>query len=65
MRDVLIRAGKTFIQSAIGYICTISLVDIDWSNKSVVAGIVISAISSGLSALMNIDWMSKEGDYDN
>lgn len=56
MKDIFVRAAKTFIQAALGYICTVSLIDIDWNDKTVVAGLIIAAVSAGLSALMNIDW---------
>ena len=56
MRNIVVRAGKTFIQAALGYICTVSLIDIDWKNKTVVAGVILAAISAGISALMNVDW---------
>lgn len=56
MKNIIIRAIKTFIQAIIGYACTISLVDFDWENKTVIVGVVLSAIAAGISALMNFDW---------
>ena len=56
MKDIFVRAAKTFIQAALGYICTVSLVDINWDDRTVVAGVILAAVSAGLSALMNIDW---------
>lgn len=53
---VLVRAVKTFLQSFIGYIAGIGLYGFDFDNKSVLAGILISALASGLSALMNVNW---------
>ena len=44
------------MQAAFGYICTVSLIDINWSDKTVVAGVILAAISAGMSALMNVDW---------
>ena len=56
MRDILIRALKTFLQAAMGYVCTIGVSNIDFGKKTAVTGIAISAIAAGFSALMNIDW---------
>ena len=56
MRDVVVRALKTFIQAAISYVCTISFIDIDWSDNTVVGGVILAALAAGISALMNIDW---------
>ena len=56
MKDVVVRALKTFIQAAISYVCTISFIDIDWSDNTVVAGVILAALAAGISALMNIDW---------
>lgn len=62
---VLIRAVKTFLQSFIGYIAGIGLYGFDFNNKSVLVGVLISALASGLSALMNVNWgkfETSEGD---
>ena len=56
MKDVVVRALKTFIQAAISYVCTISFIDIDWSDNTVVGGVILAALAAGISALMNIDW---------
>ena len=56
MKDVVVRAIKTFIQAAISYVCTISFIDIDWSDNTVVGGVILAALAAGISALMNIDW---------
>ena len=56
MKDIIIRAIKTFIQAIIAYACTLSFIDVDWGNKTVVMGIVLSGIAAGVSALMNFDW---------
>lgn len=53
---VLVRAVKTFLQSFIGYIAGIGLYGFDFDNKSVLVGVLISALASGLSALMNVNW---------
>lgn len=62
---VLVRAVKTFLQSFIGYIAGIGLYGFDFDNKSVLVGVLISALASGLSALMNVNWgefETSEGD---
>lgn len=60
MRNILTRAGKTFVQAGIAYVCTASAAGIDWSSKNAVIGVVMSAIAAGLSALMNVNWESAE-----
>lgn len=52
------RALRTFLQTAIGYI-TVNITLIDFSNdrsvlKSTLMGILISAISAGIAAIMNL-----------
>ncbi len=60
-KECLVRAGRTFLQTAIGYIVTnisMSLTDIDFTNGNVLLnaliGLAVSAISAGASAVMNI-----------
>ena len=62
MKTVLIRALKTFIQACLGYLCTMNIVNFDIDDKNVLVGILISSISAGISAIMNISW--KEGKQD-
>lgn len=52
------RALRTFFQTAIGYI-TVNITLVDFSNdksilKSTLMGILISAISAGIAAIMNL-----------
>lgn len=60
MRDVLFRAGKTFLQAVIAYIFTLNLSGVDFTDKNVVIGIVTAAVAAGFSALMNFDWSGAE-----
>ena len=58
MKDWQKRALRTFVQTAVGYVCT-AAVTIDWSAdkaviKATVLGILTSAIAGGISAAMNI-----------
>ena len=60
----LYRAIRTFIQAAIGY-AAVALPTVNWEDTSVLkttlVGIGISAVSAGISAIMNADWNHKEG----
>lgn len=52
------RALRTFVQTAVGYVCT-AIVTVDWSAdkaviKAALLGIITSAIAGGISAAMNI-----------
>ena len=62
--DIFTRALKTFIQAVLGFICTLSLTDIDLGDDTVRAGIILAAVAAGLSALMNIDWKAEEEKID-
>lgn len=60
-KECLIRAGRTFLQTAIGYIVTnisMSLSGIDFTDGNVLLntliGLAVSAISAGASAVMNM-----------
>ncbi len=58
-KDGLQRILRTFIQSALAYIA-VNLVLIDFSEegaavKSALAGLAVSALAAGLSAVMNIE----------
>lgn len=52
MKDILIRAGKTFIQAFLGSLA-ITLPNCDFTNEAVIKSTLIGAIASGISALMN------------
>ena len=53
------RALRTFIQTALAYIC-VNIAIVDFSEeqaaiKSALVGLVISAVSAGLAAVMNLE----------
>lgn len=51
MKDILIRAGKTFIQGFLGALVITAGTDL--TNIDVVKSILIGALAGGVSALMN------------
>lgn len=51
-KDIVIRAFKTFIQAFIAVI-SISVATTDLTNKEALKALIIGAIASGISALMN------------
>ena len=53
MRNVLERAGKTFIEAFIGALA-ITLPNADLTDKSVLYSVIIGAIATGISALLNL-----------
>lgn len=63
-KTTLKRAGRTFIQSALAYITVnvmyINFTDDKVSAKSAVTGLLIAAVSAGISAVMNLE--KKEGE---
>lgn len=63
MKDILIRAGKTFIQGFLGALA-ITLPSSDFSDMSVVKSLLIGAIAGGISAVMNlvINLLNKESE---
>lgn len=63
MKDILIRAGKTFIQAFLGSLA-ITLPNCDFSDMSVVKSLLIGAIAGGISAVMNlvINLLNKESE---
>ena len=52
-KDIGIRCLKTFIQGIVAYL-TVSITTTDFTNKEAIKGLIIGAIASGISALMNI-----------
>ena len=59
MKETLWRAGRTFLQSAFGYavvaIPTVITVDMEiGAMKTALFGLLISAVSAGLAAVMNL-----------
>lgn len=70
MKDMFYRAFRTFFQTAVGYIVTnIAIIfnsgEIENTEliKTALIGVVISSISAGLSAVMNIP-KNKDGGND-
>jgi hypothetical protein len=59
MKNWVKRAARTFIQSAVGYVA-VAVPAIDWTSsgratlKTALVGIGVSAVSAGISAVMNI-----------
>ncbi len=60
-KDILIRAGKTFIQAFGAYIITYAAAavnNLDLSDgkavKYALLGLIVSAVASGISAVMNV-----------
>lgn len=53
MKDVLIRAGKTFLQGFLGALA-VTLPGSDFSSPAVIKSLLIGAISGGISAVMNL-----------
>ena len=53
MKDILIRAVKTFIQGFLGALA-VTLPNSDFSNMQVVKSLLIGAIAGGISAVMNL-----------
>ena len=62
MKDILIRAIKTFIQGFLGALA-VSLPNADLTNMAVLKSLLIGAIAAGISAVMNliISLISKKG----
>lgn len=62
MKDILIRALKTFIQGFLGALA-VSLPNADLTNMAVLKSLLIGAIAAGISAVMNliINLINKKG----
>lgn len=63
MKDILIRAGKTFIQGFLGALA-VTLPNSNFNDMSVVKSLLIGAIAGGISAVMNlvINLLNKESE---
>lgn len=63
MKDILVRAGKTFVQGFLGALA-VTLPSSDFSDMSVVKSLLIGAIAGGISAVMNlvINLLNKESE---
>ena len=53
MKDILIRAFKTFIQGFLA-VLVVELPNIDLANEEFVKSIMIGAVAGGISAVMNL-----------
>lgn len=53
MKDILIRAIKTFIQGFLGALA-VTLPSSDFSNTEVLKSLLIGALAGGISAVMNL-----------
>ena len=53
MKDILIRALKTFIQGFLGAL-VVTLPSSDLSNSDVIKSLLIGGIAAGISAVMNL-----------
>ena len=53
MKDILIRAGKTFIQGFLGALA-VTLPNSDFNNSEVIKSLLIGAVAGGVSAVMNM-----------
>lgn len=63
MKDILIRAIKTFIQGFLGALA-VTLPNSNFNDMSVVKSLLIGAVAGGLSAVMNlvINLLNKESE---
>lgn len=52
-KDIEIRCLKTFIQGVVAYLA-VSISTTDFTDKEAIKALIIGAIASGVSALMNI-----------
>lgn len=59
-KDILIRAGKTFIQGFLGALA-VTLPNSDFSDMAIVKSLLIGALASGISACMNMSVQLLEG----
>lgn len=53
MKDILIRALKTFIQGFLGALA-VTLPTTDLTNTEIVKSVLIGAVAGGISAVMNL-----------
>lgn len=52
--DIIERVVKTFVEGVVAYLSTITLVGTDLTNTHLLKGILLGAIASGLSAVINL-----------
>lgn len=53
VKDILIRAGKTFLQGFLGALA-VTLPGSDFSSPAVLKSMLIGALAGGISAVMNL-----------
>ena len=53
MKDILIRAFKTFIQGFLA-VLVVELPNIDLTNEDFIKSVLIGAVAGGISAVMNL-----------
>lgn len=53
MKDILIKAAKTFIQGFLGFL-SIKLVSADLNNMAVIKSLLVGGAAAGFSAEMNL-----------
>lgn len=53
MKDILVRAGKTFIQGFLAAL-VITLPNSDLTQEEVVKSLLLGAVAGGISAVMNL-----------
>lgn len=53
MKDILVRAVKTFIQGFLGALA-VTLPSSDFSDSKVLKSLIIGAVAGGISAVMNL-----------
>lgn len=54
MKDIVIRAAKTFVQAAFGCLAAACAAGIDITSGTAVTGLVVSVVAAGVSAVMNL-----------
>ena len=53
MKDILVRAGKTFVQGFLGALA-VTLPSSDFSDSKILKSLIIGAVAGGISAVMNL-----------
>ena len=53
MKDIIIRAAKTFLQGFLGALA-VTLPNCDFSDETVLKSLLIGAVAAGISAVMNL-----------
>lgn len=66
-KETFKRAVRTFLQAFLGYVVVnLAMVDfttVDEAFKSAMLGLLVGALSAGLSALMNLEHKNNEDEY--